>query len=121
MSRATILVVDDQPEELGRIGQELRKRYGQDYQVVEASSGSEALEVLRNHQSSGRAVAIVLAVQWMRPLTGIELLGEVRNLHPMARRGLLVEWGDRSCNGPLLEAMSLGAVDYFVLKPKVEP
>ena len=121
MTRAAILVVDDHPEELARLGRELGKRYGQDYQILQASSGHEALEALRTSNESDRPVALVLAEQWMGDLTGIELLGRVRALHPMARRGLLVQWGDRSCNAPLLEAMSLGSVDYFVLKPKVEP
>jgi len=121
MPRAAILVVDEQQDGLARLGKELRKRYGQDYEIVEASSGGEALEALRARRDADRPVAVVLAGHWMKPMTGIELLGRVRELHPMARRGLLVEWGDRSCNGPLMEAMSLGSVDYFVLKPKVEP
>lgn len=54
MTRAAIVVVDDQPQELTRLGQEPRKRYGQDYEVVEASAGGEALEVLRSFQHSGR-------------------------------------------------------------------
>jgi thioredoxin reductase (NADPH) len=120
-TRAAILVVDEQPEELRRVGQELRKRYGRDYQVIEISSGVEAADVLVRLKSSGHPVALVLAVQWMRPLTGTEVLGRVRALHPMAKRGLLVDWGDRAANQPLLEAMSLGAVDYFVFKPRVEP
>jgi thioredoxin reductase (NADPH) len=121
LTKAAILVVDDQPVELARLGQELRKRYGQDYQVVEASSGAEALDALATLMRSEQSVALVLAVQWMRPLTGTQILGRVRALHPMAMRGVLVEWGDRSANEPVLEAMSLGSVDYFVFKPKVEP
>src|SRR5689334_10203908 len=121
MARAAIVVVDEEAADLARLGRELRKRYGQDYEIIEASSGSETLEALKTLQRTERPVAVVLAAHWMKPMTGIELLGRVRELHPMARRGLLVSWGDRSCNGPLLEAMSLGSVDYFVLKPRVEP
>jgi len=121
MVRAAIIVVDDQLVELARLGQELRKRYGQDYEILEASSSGEALETLKARQEAERPVALVLAVHWMEPISGIEVLGRVRELHPIARRGLLVDWGDRACNGPLLEAMSLGSVDYFVLKPRVEP
>lgn len=54
MARAAILVVDVQPEELARLGQELRKRYGQDYEILEASSGGEALETLRARQLAER-------------------------------------------------------------------
>jgi len=37
MPRAAILVVDEQQDGLARLGKELRKRYGQDYEIVEAS------------------------------------------------------------------------------------
>jgi thioredoxin reductase (NADPH) len=121
MARAAILVVDDRPGDLALLVKELRKRYGEDYEILEASTGGEGLQLLQARREEDRPVAVVLAVHWMKPMTGIELLGRVRELHPMARRGLLVEWGDRSCNGPLLEAMSLGSVDYFVIKPRVEP
>src|SRR5215470_12932096 len=119
-SKAAILVVDDHREELFRLGRELKKRYGEDYEVVEVPSGAEALNVLATLNRLGRPVALVLAVQWMLPLTGTEVLGRVRALHPMAKRGLLVDWGDRSANQPLLVAMALGSVDYFVLKPKAD-
>ena len=34
MARAAILVVDVQPEDLARLGQELRKRYRHDYEIL---------------------------------------------------------------------------------------
>src|SRR5215831_271463 len=121
VSRAAILVVDQDRQELARVGEELRNRYGRDYEVIELASGREALEVLGRLAGSEQPVALVLAAQWMQPLTGTQVLASVRGLHPIARRGLLVDWGDRSVNQPLLEAMSMGSVDYFVLKPRVEP
>ena len=36
----------------------------------------------------------MLAGQWLDGTTGSELLGEVRRLHPHAKRGLLIAWGD---------------------------
>jgi len=119
--RAAILVVDQDAHELTRVGRELSNRYGRDYEVIEVASGREALDVLGKLASSEQPVALVLAAQWMQPVTGTQVLAGVRGLHPIARRGLLVDWGDRSINGPLLEAMSMGSVDYFVLKPRIEP
>ncbi|HZW89649.1 MAG TPA: hypothetical protein VFF12_11270, partial [Myxococcaceae bacterium] len=104
--------------ELARVGQELRNRYGRDYEVIEVASARDAAGVLGRLASSEQPVALVLAAQWMQP-TGTQILASVRALHPIARRGLLVDWGDRSVNQPLLEAMSMGSVDYFVLKPRV--
>src|SRR5215468_9681826 len=111
-TKAAILVVDNDAEGLARLGQELKRRYGADYQVLEMGSSAEALDTLVALNRSEPAVAVVLAVQWMSPLTGTQLLGQVRALHPTAKRGLLLEFGNRSANEPLLEAMSLGAVDY---------
>ena len=65
MVRAAIIVVDDQLVELARLGQELRKRYGQDYEILEASSSGEALETLKARQEAERPVALVLAVHWI--------------------------------------------------------
>jgi CheY-like chemotaxis protein len=61
MSRAAIFVVDEQQDGLARLGKELRKRYGQDYEIVEASSGGEALEALKARRDADRPVAVVLA------------------------------------------------------------
>jgi hypothetical protein len=51
-------------------------------------------------------VALVLAAQWLSATTGGELLERVRQLHPHAKRGLLVPWclgrsADRRSDPPL--------------------
>ena len=45
-------------------------------------------------------------------------------LHPLAKRGLLIEfgaWGDDETAVAIREAMSRGHIDYYVLKPWSEP
>ena len=54
-------------------------------------------------------------------MPGTELLGRVRDLHPTAKRGLLVSWGDRAASEPILRAMALGGFDYYLPKPAAEP
>jgi thioredoxin reductase (NADPH) len=66
----------------------------------------------------------VLADQWMPELTGAELLGRVSGLHPEAKRVLLVgwgDWGDEPTADAMREAMALGRVDYYALKPWKSP
>jgi len=41
----------------------------------------------------------------------------VRAIRPLARRLLLVRWGDESLRGSVLRAMTLGHIDYYVMKP----
>ena len=72
-------------------------------------------------REAGRAVALVMAEQWMTEMLGTELLARVAELHPTARRGLLVRWGDRSTAESILQAMAVGGFDYYLPKPSVPP
>ena len=75
-------------------------------------------------QQAGDRVAVVLADQWMPGLTGPELLGRVPDLHPQAKRALLVgwgDWGDEPTADAIRVAMALGRIDYYALKPWKSP
>jgi thioredoxin reductase (NADPH) len=63
----------------------------------------------------------VLADQWLPEATGTEFLARVRQLHPAARRVLLITWGDRSSSEPILRATVLGHIDAYVVKPGMPP
>jgi thioredoxin reductase (NADPH) len=62
----------------------------------------------------------VLADQWLVDLEGSALLDRVRDLHPHAKRALLVDWGawgDPRTAQAIRRAMALGHIDYYVLRP----
>jgi thioredoxin reductase (NADPH) len=99
----------------------LRKRYGADYQVIATRPVEAALEVLGRLRDSGRQVALVLAGQWLPGGTGTELLARVRQLHPSARRVLLITWGDQASLEPMLQATVLGDIDAYVVRPGPSP
>ena len=99
----------------------MRKRYGADYQVIAAGSVKAALDVLGGLRDTGREVALVLAGQWLLGGTGTELLARVRQLHPSARRVLLISWGDQASLEPMLEATVLGDIDAYVVRPGPSP
>jgi thioredoxin reductase (NADPH) len=123
-SRPVILAVDDDPSSIGHISTELERRYDRDYEVMYSTSAGEALERLVAMQRAGDRVALVLADQWMPELTGAELLGRVCGLHPQAKRVLLVgwgDWGDEPTADAMREAVALGRVDYYALKPWKSP
>jgi thioredoxin reductase (NADPH) len=117
MDRPVILAVDNRPSELELIRSALDKRYGADYEVLCESSPREGLKRLRALKTEGREVALVLADQWMPRLTGIEFLDRARDKHPLARRVLLVHLGDRSVTDSIAQAMTLGQIDHFTIKP----
>jgi len=123
-SRPVILAVDDEPDALSRVEQELRRRFGADYRIVSCDSGEDALATLEALRASGDEVAVVLADQWMPGTTGTDLLARVCDLHGEAKRGLLIRWGDwahRPTADAVLQAMALGRIDYYVLKPWCSP
>ena len=120
MTRPVILAVDDDPGELSRVYEELSSRYARDYEIICETSEAEGLRVLNGLLDSGRGIALVLADQWMQSMTGAELLSAVKALDPKIKRGLLVSWGawgDEATAEVIVEAMTLGQIDYYILKP----
>jgi thioredoxin reductase (NADPH) len=120
MPGPVVLLADSSPTR-GHIEAELRKRYGTDYQIIVTGSVEEALEVLGQLRDGQRQVSLVLADQWLPGATGTELLARVRQLHPAARRALLISWGDQPSMEAFVEATVLGDLDAFVVKPGTPP
>ena len=48
-----MVTVDDDPAVSRAVARDLRRRYGQEYQIVRASSGVEALDALREIKLRG--------------------------------------------------------------------
>jgi thioredoxin reductase (NADPH) len=122
--RPVLFVVDDDAESLNRTRQELQRRYSSDYRILCERSAPKALQALDAMRAAGEDVAVVLADQWIPEVNGSELLARVRELHPHAKRALLIPWGawgDRPTADAVLRAMALGHIDYYVLKPWQSP
>src|SRR3954451_19539715 len=122
-SKPVILAVDDDPLALDRVLDELRRRYARDYEVVGETSAAAALARIG---SPDQRLALVLADQWLREphVTGETVLGRTRELHPGAKRALLVDWGawgDEATEQAILRAMATGLIDYYVIKPWRSP
>ena len=116
----TLLAVDDDLDALRRISDQLNQRYGADYHVVCEKSPARAREKLKDMRAAGDQVALVLASQSLSEDTGADLLAYVKHVHPRAKRGLMIEfgdWGVKHIADPVLKAMALGHIDYYVLKP----
>ena len=75
-ARPAILAVDDDPEVLRAVARDLRRRYGDDYRVVRASSGSEALEATEELKRRNEPVALFLSDQRMPGLDGVGFLAK---------------------------------------------
>ena len=119
--RPAILVVDDKTSSLEVLTDELRTRYGRDYRVMSESSPTAALGHLHALADAEEEVALILADQWMPAMSGVDMLVAAHRIVPTARRGLLIEWGDRTTAGPILKASALGHIDYYLPKPVYAP
>ncbi|HTV23885.1 MAG TPA: ATP-binding protein [Polyangiaceae bacterium] len=85
--------------------------FGEDFQVLTAASGAEALALLRNHE-----VAVVVSDQRMPIMSGIELLEQVRREFPDAARVLVTAYTDSHA---AIEAINRGRVRRYLKKPWV--
>ena len=124
MAKPVILVVDSDPAGLATVEGELLDRYAPHYAVVCVGSATDARRRLAELQVEGEAVTLVLAGQELDDTTGGELLAEVRQLHPHAKRALLVgwgEWGFRATGDAILEAIEHGKIDHYVVRPVAPP
>jgi thioredoxin reductase (NADPH) len=113
-----LLTVDDDPSVSRAVARDLRRRYGQDHQVVRAASGVEALDALREIKLRGGRVAVMLADYRMPEMSGIEFLEAAMDLFPRARRALLTAYADTDA---AIAAINLVDVDYYLLKPWEPP
>jgi len=100
-----LLVVDDEPVNL-RL---LDRLFSKDYYCLAASSGAEAIELLKQHD-----VAILITDQRMPGMTGIELLKETATLRPHMVRILLTGYTDAEA---LVEAINCNLVHLYLTKP----
>ena len=115
--RPVLLVVDDDPAALRAMCRELDVRYGRDYHVVCEDSVAGAERALRTLRETGEAVALVLADHRLAETSGAELLALTRQLHPLAKRALLVPWGawrDRATAAAILRAVAAGGAELVL-------
>lgn len=100
-----ILIVDDEPANL----RTLARLFREDYEVLTAASGDEALALLVHHD-----VALLITDQRMPGMTGIELLKKTVPLRPRMVRIILTGYTDVDA---LVEAINCGQVYRYVAKP----
>jgi thioredoxin reductase (NADPH) len=112
--RPAIVAVDDEPAVLAAVARDLRRGFGQRFRVLRASSGAEALDLLRQMRTRGDQVALLIADQRMPGMPGTDYLVEARKLVPDAKRVLLTAYADTEA---AISAINEVALDYYLLKP----
>ncbi|BDH55360.1 FAD-dependent oxidoreductase [Tsukamurella sp. PLM1] len=112
--RPAILTVDDDPSVSRAVARDLRRTYGDEYRIVRAESGEQALEALKELKLRGDLVAAILADYRMPQMTGLEFLEAAMDVYPGARRLLLTAYAD---TGAAIEAINVVDLDHYLLKP----
>jgi thioredoxin reductase (NADPH) len=112
--RPAIVAVDDEPAVLAAVARDLRRGFGERYRILRASSGPEALDILRELRTRGDRVALLIADQRMPGMAGTEYLVEARTIVPDAKRVLLTAYADTEA---AISAINEVALDYYLLKP----
>ncbi len=105
LARYPILVVDDESDNLDAF----RFNFKRVFQIFTASSGDEALAVLKEHD-----VAVIVSDQRMPKMTGLEFLRAAKSVRPDAVGIILTAYTDQDV---LIEAINLGQVYRYITKP----
>jgi response regulator RpfG family c-di-GMP phosphodiesterase len=104
-TRARLLIVDDEPENL-RL---LERAFRDDFEIFTAPDGSVALEVALRVKPQ-----VVITDQRMPAATGVELLINLRRHLPDTVRVLITGYVDHST---LVDAVNLAMVHHYMEKP----
>src|SRR5688572_9677881 len=117
MNKPILIAVDKDETSLLFVEQELHKRYSEDYEVICDPSAEAALSKLEALKDEDRQVALLFTEQSLPEMTGIEFLNRAHNLHPNAKRILLVGLWAWANPETILQAMTFGRIDSYLWKP----
>src|SRR5437016_13903288 len=84
VSKPVIFVVDDDDDARRVVAFDLDSRYAQKYRVLQAASGSDALETLRRLRDGNEPAALILASQRLPDMNGVEFLSQANVTFPQA-------------------------------------
>jgi two-component system, sensor histidine kinase and response regulator len=101
----SILCVDDEADNVDALERLFRRKY----KVHKATSGQEALNVLKQNK-----ITVIISDQRMPQMTGVELLSESIKTHPDAIRILLTGYTDIES---VVKAINNGQIYRYVTKP----
>ncbi|HEX6932377.1 MAG TPA: FAD-dependent oxidoreductase [Streptosporangiaceae bacterium] len=124
MSLPVLLTIDEDRDALGVVESQLAQRYAHDYRVMCMDDPDVALRKLAELAHAGQDVALVLAGMQRHLMARGGLLDRIRELHPHAKRALLVPlhvWADKPAADRVRASIAFGGADYYLVRPAARP
>jgi thioredoxin reductase (NADPH) len=116
--KPVILIVDPAGADCATAS-ELTGRYSRSYTISATASAQQAIDELRQLAADRHDVALILAD---RATAGTAVLDAARQLHPHARRGLLLDWNEsRTHREEIAAAFARRQAECFVTKSAGDP
>jgi thioredoxin reductase len=119
--RPVLVVVSRSPGVRERLQEELAGRYARDYDVRAFGSADAAVDGVGSAAAGGPPVALVLAGIGGEDDDGLDVLDAVRPVWPVALLVPVARWGDWRTARPIFDALALGRVDRWLLRPEDSP
>lgn len=113
-----LLIATTDPDSRRILEDELRRRYGADYEVVVCAGyahGRAALEGLRRWD---RPVALILGCYGPADRGGLDFLRRAYGFHPAAKRAVVVTWGDFASAPTIFHAIAQGHAELLMIRPE---
>ena len=114
MGKPVLFVIDDEPEVQQAFERDLRMKYADTFQVLQAHSGQRALEILKQLKLRNESVALFLVDQHMPGMNGVEFFEQALHLFPDAKRILTASYADGDA---AIKAINKAQIDYYLVKP----
>jgi thioredoxin reductase (NADPH) len=109
--RPVLFVVDLDRSSFDSLFSDLSRRFGNDFEVLGETSSAAGVDRLHELAEVNEPVAVVLVDD-----AAADVLTHARELHPSAKRVLLVH-RDYSTTSPAVQAITLGRADYHIVRP----
>lgn len=109
-----IMCIDDDPNVLEAILNDIHNEFHPRYDVVGAGSAKEARDMIEILEENKKEVALFIVDQRMPETDGVSFLAEMRQRFPYARRVILTAYSDKENT---IQAINKAGVHNYFVKP----
>jgi thioredoxin reductase (NADPH) len=113
-----MLIATTDPTTRRILGDELRRRYGADYEVVACDGHAHGRAVLEGLRRWNRQVALILGCYGPADRGGLDFLRRAYGFHPAAKRAVVVTWGDFASAPTVFQAIARGYAELLIIRPE---